>query len=60
VSALPEIEFLVPVDKDYTKTPDIKMDGLLWEIKSPKGDSKYTLQRAFKEALKQSPILSLI
>jgi hypothetical protein len=48
------VEFLVPSYIKGSKTPDVKMDNILWEIKSPKGDSKYTFQHAFKEALRQS------
>ncbi|MCL2484905.1 MAG: hypothetical protein FWF00_07135 [Endomicrobia bacterium] len=49
-----DVEFLVPADKNHIKTPDIKMEGIFWEIKAPKGNSKYTFQHAFKEALRQS------
>ena len=48
------IEFLVPVDKNRIKTPDIKMDGILWEIKAPKNKGKHTMQHAFRKALYQS------
>ena len=34
------------------------MNGVMWEIKSPKGNSKtYTIQTQFKKAAKQSPAL---
>lgn len=47
------IELIPPVlDR---KTPDIKMNKLLWEIKRPTANSKYTIPHAFKSALKQSP-----
>jgi hypothetical protein len=49
-----DIEFLIPNRSKGIRTPDIKMNGILWEIKSPSGNSKYTLQHAFKNALKQS------
>jgi hypothetical protein len=49
-----DVEFLVPVDKDHIKTPDIKMNGLLWEIKAPKVDGKYTIQHACLKASRQS------
>jgi hypothetical protein len=49
-----DIEVLVPQRTKNSKTPDIKMDALLWEIKSPKGDGKYNLQHSFKSALRQS------
>jgi hypothetical protein len=49
-----DVEFLVPIDEKCVKTPDIKMNGFLWEIKSPKGKGKYTITHAFKKAIKQS------
>ena len=30
------------------------IDGLLWELKSPTGDGKYTIQHALQSALKQA------
>jgi len=48
------VEFLVPVD-DYKRTsPDVLMNGVIWEIKSPKGKSRYTIQEQFKRASKQA------
>jgi hypothetical protein len=49
-----DVEFLAPVDKDHVKTPDIQMNGILWEMKAPKGAGKYTFQHSFKDALRQS------
>ena len=56
------IDFLVSVGKSVKlvpttfqrKTADIKMDGKLWEIKSPKSAGKYTIEHAFEAASKQS------
>ena len=48
-----DVELIPPVLE--RKTPDIKMKGLLWEIKRPTANSKYTIPHAFKFALKQSP-----
>lgn len=48
------IELLLPSRQKGVKTPDIFMEGQKWEIKSPKGGSKYTIQHAFKAAAKQS------
>ena len=48
-----DVELIPPVLEK--KTPDIKMDKLFGEIKRPKANSKYTIQHAFKSALKQSP-----
>ena len=48
------VEFLVPVDDYKRKTPDIVMLGTEWEIKSPTGNSKYTIQKQFRRASKQA------
>jgi hypothetical protein len=49
------IEFLIPVDDYKRKTPDLVMQGLLYELKSPTGTSrKYTIKDQFKRASKQS------
>ncbi len=48
------VEFLIPLDIKNTRTPDIKMDGLLWEIKSPKGSSSRTIENNLRCALRQS------
>ena len=49
-----DIEFLVPIDKQHIKTPDIKMDGIYWEIKAPTGNSHRTIENSIREALTQS------
>ncbi|MCL2144715.1 MAG: hypothetical protein FWH43_04400 [Endomicrobia bacterium] len=49
-----DIEFLVPVRSKGIRTPDIVMDGVLWEIKCPTGHGKRTLDRAVKKAIHQS------
>ena len=38
----------------YRKSPDIVMDGVAWEMKSPKSNGKYTIEHAFQAASKQS------
>ena len=48
------VEFLIPLDIKNTRTPDIKMDGLFWEIKSPKGSSSRTIENNLRCALRQS------
>ncbi|MDR2708505.1 MAG: hypothetical protein LBC07_00815 [Elusimicrobiota bacterium] len=49
-----DVEFLIPIDENCVKTADIKMNGLLWEIKSPKGDGKYTIEHILRKASKKS------
>ena len=48
------VDFLRPVDDYKRKTPDIVLNGQLWEIKSPKGKSRNTIGRQMKRAVKQS------
>ncbi len=49
-----DIELLPPVQREGARTPDIRMRGLEWEIKSPVGKSSNTIKRAFKTAIRQS------
>ena len=35
-------------------TPDIRMDGFEWEIKTPQGNSKRTIENNFRNAVMQS------
>ena len=48
------VEFLVPVDDYMRKTADVLMLGVEWEIKTPIGDSKYTIQKQFRRASQQA------
>lgn len=48
------IEFIPASNMDNIKTPDILMDGLKWEIKSPINNGKRTIEHAFRGALQQS------
>jgi hypothetical protein len=49
-----DIEFLARNYDKGVRTPDIKMNGVLWEIKAPIGNGKYTIIHAFKKATHQS------
>lgn len=49
-----DVEFLIPSQTKNSRTPDIKMDNLFWEIKSPKGNSSRTIENNLRIALKQS------
>lgn len=49
------VEFLKPTDSYKSKTPDVVMNGVMWEFKSPMSSSKkYAVRYPFKIALKQS------
>ncbi len=50
-----DIELIPPVQLKGARTPDIKMLGIDWEIKSPRSNGKYTIEHSFRSALKQSP-----
>ncbi len=41
--------------RDTAKTPDVRICGLDWEIKSPLGKSKHTIETQLKRASKQAP-----
>lgn len=49
-----DVVFLVPARRANTRTPDIRMAGVLWEIKSPKGSSSRTIENNLRNALLQS------
>ena len=49
-----DIELIPPSLIPNMHTPDLKMNGLEWEMKSPKGKSRSTLEHAFQTAVKQS------
>lgn len=53
------LTFLVPDRHKGIKTPDIEMNGLLWEIKSPKGKQTRTIENNLRLALRQSPNIVL-
>ena len=49
-----DIEFIPPNNSPKMHTPDIKMDGVEWEIKCPSGKSSRTIENNFRKAIKQS------
>jgi len=52
-----DVTFLVADRRKGSKTPDIQMQCLLWEIKSPKGKSSRTIENNIRQALRQSPYI---
>lgn len=52
-----DIEFLKPSRIKGAKTPDIVMDGIAWEMKSPTGNKSYTIEEQLRRASKQSPYI---
>lgn len=54
------IEFIAPSRGYKTKSPDIILNGKMWEIKSPTGNSlSSTLRRQLRKSAKQSQYLVL-
>ena len=49
-----DIELIPKSNTEGVHKPDIKMDGLEWEIKSPKGDGKWVISNIMKKAKRQS------
>ncbi|MDR0398388.1 MAG: hypothetical protein LBH33_01090, partial [Endomicrobium sp.] len=49
-----DVEFLPCSYDSYIRTPDIKMNGQIWEIKAPKGNAKRTISHCLQKAIKQS------
>ncbi|MCL2869798.1 hypothetical protein FWF48_03255 [Candidatus Saccharibacteria bacterium] len=47
-------EMIEPVGIKGNRTPDLSLGGVLWEIKSPTGKSRQTIERQFKRAVRQS------
>ncbi len=54
-----DVEFLAPSQTKHSRTPDVLIDGVVWEMKSPIGSSRYTIQNQFKRAAQQSRNLIL-
>ncbi len=49
-----DIELIPKSEKKGVHAPDIVMNGLRWEMKSPKGEGKYLIQNTIQKAVKQS------
>jgi len=49
-----DVELIPPSNTPKAKTPDFIMDGKAWEMKSPQGSSRVTIEHAFKRAARQS------
>ena len=49
-----DVELIPKSERKGIHAPDIMMDGLKWEIKSPKGNGKYLMQNTIQRAVKQS------
>ena len=54
-----DVVFLQPSDIPNLHTPDIKMDGIEWEIKCPQGSGKRTIEKNMVKAEAQSSYIIL-
>ncbi|MDR0199352.1 MAG: hypothetical protein LBI43_02100 [Streptococcaceae bacterium] len=50
-----EVIFLAESRGKGIKTADVQISGVIWEIKCPSGNSKQTITRQLRRAIKQSP-----
>lgn len=49
-----DVEFIKPVANKSAKTPDIIPDSITWEMKSPTGTGRWTIDNQFKRSKRQS------
>jgi len=49
-----DVELIPPSQIKYLRMPDIIMNGISWEMKSPVGKGKYTIQNILQSAAGQS------
>ena len=52
-----DIEFIPPSNIPDIHRPDILMQGKEWEIKSPQGKGKHTIEQNYRKAAKQSKFI---
>ncbi len=55
-----DVELIPKSEKEGVHTPDVIMNSLKWEMKSPKGEGKYLMQNTIQKAVKQSENIILI
>jgi len=48
------VEFIKPVDRKGESTPDVLIDGVRWELRSPKSGKLDSVERNLKRGSKQS------
>ena len=49
-----DVELIPTSNIEGVHTPDIKMNGLEWEMKAPIGEGKYLMANTIQKAVKQS------
>lgn len=48
------VEFIKKSDKNYEKTPDVLLNGVLWEMKAPEGSLMKRVEKNIRRGLDQS------
>ena len=48
------IEVVRPQNIPHSKNADFLIGGVIWEVKTPQGESKYGVERIYRKAAKQS------
>ena len=48
------VELIPKSNQQGVRTPDVRIEGLLWEIKSPKGEGKSLMKNTVQKACRQS------
>lgn len=54
-----DVMFLAPVRLPHRKTPDLRMEGVDWEIKSPTGNGSRTIENILRSSKYQSRYIIL-
>ncbi len=49
-----DVEFIAPSRTKGSRTPDVKINGVLWEMKTPMGKGRSSVANALRRAVKQS------
>lgn len=49
-----DVKFIQRSNIPNVHTPDIRMDGVNWEMKAPVGKSRHTLEKILRKAMSQS------
>lgn len=49
-----DVELIPKSERKGIHAPDVIINGLRWEMKSPKGEGKYLMQNTIQKAVKQS------
>jgi hypothetical protein len=57
VAAGKSVRFARKDERDFTSSPDVLIDGFLWELKAPNGANIKAVERNVRKAAHQSPYI---